>query len=189
MIKAYLIDADGVALNSHEYFSERYARERGVSLDQLLPFFKHEFAACTLGKADLREVVSPYLRQWGWTSSVDDFLHYWFSGEGQLNEHVLSQINKVRVGGKFCYLVSNQEKYRSLYLMEELGLGEHFDGSFFSCDLGLKKSDPEFFITVLDRIGFDPEDVAYYDDEQENVDVAARLGIQAQRFTGQIDLL
>jgi hypothetical protein len=47
-----LLDADGVVLKKHRYFSERFAEEQGVSLDTVAPFFQNEFIRCQAGRAD-----------------------------------------------------------------------------------------------------------------------------------------
>lgn len=85
MIKSILFDADGVLINS-ERFSVHLARDYGIEADKTLPFFQGAFKACIVGNADLKEVIRPYLKEWGWEKSVDEFLDYWFKVEHKIDE-------------------------------------------------------------------------------------------------------
>ena len=48
-----LLDADGLVING-ERFSDRLRRDHGIPWETLKPFFDGPFAACKLGKADLK---------------------------------------------------------------------------------------------------------------------------------------
>ena len=63
MIKTVLFDADGVILKPHKYFSQRLKEEgREVQEGAVLEFFKREYKEVAIGKANLREKVSKYLK-------------------------------------------------------------------------------------------------------------------------------
>ena len=65
-IRAVLLDADGVAIKPHPYFSQRLEDDFGISAEKILIFFRGEFKNCTLGKADLKDEISAkYLPAWG----------------------------------------------------------------------------------------------------------------------------
>ena len=60
-IKAILFDLDGVILKPRDkYFSEKYAEEQNVPIENIIPFFKNEYKKIMLGQADLKEVLSKY---------------------------------------------------------------------------------------------------------------------------------
>jgi putative hydrolase of the HAD superfamily len=62
-----------------------------------------------IGKADLKEVVRPFLKEWGWEKSVEDFLDYWFKSEHKIDEELVDYIQELRKKGVNCYLVTNQK--------------------------------------------------------------------------------
>jgi putative hydrolase of the HAD superfamily len=188
MIKAILFDLDGVVVKRHEYFSVSYAREHNVPLDDVVAFFKNDFAACSLGKADLKEALAPHLAAWKWSGTVDELLTYWFESENHPDADVLERVRVLRAEGTPCFLASEQEQYRAAYLLEDMGMKTHFDGAFFSCELGASKSEPVFFQKALAKLGLPASEVAYFDDDAENVAVAATLGIQACYYTKLEDI-
>jgi putative hydrolase of the HAD superfamily len=184
MIKAILFDADGVVIAPHPYFSKRLQDEFGISSEKVLPFFKNEFKTCTIGKTDLKNEIAKYLPEWGWNKSLDEMLAIWFSGEKVVNEEILEIVDGLRLKGMKCYLASDNEKYRANYLVNEMGLEKHFDGMFFSCNLGCTKSEPQFYEKALAELKLQPDGVMYWDDDPKNIEVAKIKGMDARVYEG-----
>lgn len=182
MIKAILFDADGVTLVKHGYFSERYIKEYHVLPEKVRPFFREKFGLCQKGKSDLRQEIQPYLAAWGWKGTVDDFLNYWFTSDFEPNKEVLDVIRNLRAKGIKCYLVTDQEKYRAEYLKNVVKFDENFDGTFYSYNLGYRKSDAEFFEAVIKDLNLKYDEVLYLDDEEENITVATEAGINSKLY-------
>ena len=176
-----LLDADGVVLKKHRYFSERYAEERGVAIAEITPFFKNEFVRCQAGQADLKEVLVPYLPKWKWDGTADEFLDYWFTHDTELDGAVLTEVARLRTAGTKCYLASGQEKYRAAYVTKLID--GRLDGFFYTSDLKMLKSDPTFFSEVLQRLGVDPHDVVYFDNSEPYIRAAASAGIDARLYS------
>lgn len=184
MIKAILFDADGVAIQARtRFFSERFAERQGISVDEVIPFFKNEMRLAFTDKVDLKEAVQAYLPKWKWEGSAENFLHYWFKEESPRDEEVLAYIDTLRKFSLKCYLATDREKYWSEYLVEKAKLKDHFDGFMFSYDVGFEKHFPEYFQEVLKRLSLNPEEVMYWDDDPKNVAVAKDVGLMAFDYT------
>ena len=56
-------------------------------------------------------------------------------------------------------------------------LAEHFDVQVISCEVGLRKPDPEIYHLASERLGLPPERCAFVDDLDHNVGVARELGM------------
>ncbi|WP_460437196.1 HAD family hydrolase [Arthrobacter tecti] len=69
--------------------------------------------------------------------------------------------------------------HRAKHLWEKLGLQDHFDRMHYAADLGCRKSDPEFYRTIEQRIGIVGKRICLIDDDQANVDAARRAGWNA----------
>jgi HAD superfamily hydrolase (TIGR01509 family) len=185
-IKAILLDADGLVFKKERYFSEIFAEEYGVSKDLILPFFKNNFRQCQQGNADLKEELKPFLQQWNWEGTVESFLEYWFSF-CVADEEVLKTVRSLREKGYKCYLVTDQEKYRGEYIKKNLKLENELDGFFYSFELESSKSEKEFYEKILKELKLSSEEVIFFDDEQENVEIANELGIQSVLVNGAGD--
>ncbi len=188
MIKAILFDADGVIINT-EMFSVQLAKDYHIDPQKLLPFFKNEFQKCLTGKADLKVELQPYLKQWGWTKSADDFLTYWFASEHKIDESLIAYIQTLRRRGIPCYMATNQEKYRTEYFLTRMGFAESFDAIFSSSQLGEKKPDTAFFKKILTNLKpLQAEEILFWDNSPSHINGAKQVGIHAQLYTNFEDL-
>lgn len=183
MGKILLLDADGVVIRPrHKYFSDKFSEEYNIPIDEILPFFKNEYKKCAIGEADIKDVLPKYLDKWRWEGSVDEFLNYWFEGEKDLDNQLIKLIDSIRKKGVKCYLASDNEKNRADYLMDEVGLKEHFDDGFYSSSLGVTKTDKEFFEKVSKELDIEYKDIIFWDDDPENTEVAQEVGIDAYTY-------
>lgn len=183
MTKVLIMDADGVLINKGEVFSVILAREYKVNPEKLREFFTGKFQDCLVGKADLKESVAPYLPDFGWPGTVDEFLDYWFKAEHYLNEELIEYIKRLRQQGTTVVLATNQEKYRTQYMLEHMGFADVFENVYSSAHLGLKKPAVEFFSKVVDDLGCQKDEVLFWDDDQQNIDGAKEYGINAEFYT------
>lgn len=183
MIKAILFDADGVLINS-ERFSVQLVRDYGISTEKTLPFFNGIFQDCITGTADLKEVIGPFLTEWGWERSVDEFLDYWFKSEHQIDQPLIEYIQTIRKAGIKCYIATNQEKHRVAYMLDRMGFKISFDKVFASAHLGYKKPSRDFYQQLMHKLpSIQKSEVLFWDDTDENVDAARQFGISAELYT------
>lgn len=184
MIKVLIMDADGVLVTKPETFSVILAREYKINPKKVLEFFDGNFQDCLIGKADLKESVAPYLKHFNWPGTVDEFLDYWFKSEHYLHEGLIEYIKKLRRQSTTIVLATNQEKYRTQYMLEHMGFADVFEKIYSSAHLGLKKPAVEFFAKVVEDLGANKDEVLFWDDDQQNIDGALQYGINAEFYTG-----
>ncbi len=178
-----LLDADGVVLKKGEYFSERFSREYNVPLEEVLVFFKNVYGDCQAGTKDLKQELVPYLRQWNWEGSVDDFLDYWFE-DVEINTETMGAIQEFKQRGIPVYLASNNEHYRARAI--EAVLGDMLDGYFFSADLKVKKTSSEYFKKVAEDLGVETSEMHFVDNDERNINAAKEAGLNARLFSDKV---
>lgn len=196
--KCILFDADGVIINS-EIFSVQYQKRFGVTNDEMLPFFMGIFQDCLTGKADLKEVITPYLKNWKWAGTVDDFLQFWFKAEHHIDEKMIDLVKVLQSKNIKCHLATNQEGYRTEYMKNTMGFKDIFDHIFSSAEIGYKKPDREFYQFIFNWINKTEstakEEIFYIDDSQKAIDAANSFGINGHfyasfdDFTNQVNTL
>jgi len=184
MIKVALFDLDGVVIVGRDkLFSQRAAEDLNISNDQIMEFFNKDFRECSFGRADLKEKISPYLKKWNYNGTVDDFLNYWFSGEGVVDMEVINCVAQLREKGIRCFIATRQEKYRKKYLLEEVGLQKYFDGIMCTCDIGFDKWETGYWDYVFKELNVSPEEIIFFCDSQKNIDNSGKIGVQAYLYT------
>lgn len=197
-LKAIMCDADGVLIIPPERFSKRLEREHGILESLTKQFFDHPFQKCMIGENDLKDALKPYLDDWGWKKSVDDFLLYWFESENYPNNELLEHIGHVRDAGVKCYLATNQEEYRTEFIRLNMGFDSKLDGIFSSAYATAKKPNVLFWAycyswiandlgTTESNIVLAPSHIMYFDDAQNNVDEACLYGFKSHLYNGLED--
>jgi putative hydrolase of the HAD superfamily len=182
MITTLILDADGVLING-ESFAKILVRDYDVDRDKEKEFFTTKFQECLVGEADLKESIAPYLPSFGWKGTVDEFLEYWFKAEHSLDEKLVEHVQQLRASGVQVVLATNQEKYRTQYMLEHMGFEGAFDKIYSSAHLGLKKPAVAFFAKVVEDMGVNKDEVVFWDDDQGNIDGAIEYGIHAEFYT------
>lgn len=133
------------------------------------------------GEARFRDVLDELLATWpGATADVDDLLGLW--EEVERDDAAIALVEEVAASGVSCVLATNQQDYRRDFLRENFGYDDVFARSFYSCDLGAMKPEPEYFARVLaalDVAAVDAATIGFVDDSAANVETARRLGIRA----------
>ena len=182
-LKAIIFDTDGMVLNG-ELFSTQFARKYNLSYEKVLPFFTHELQQCLIGKSDLKKEIVKYFLTWGYQGSVAEFLEYWFDLEAKnLDPKMIEYIRSLKDRGIKNYLATNQEKYRTQYLLKNMGFEKIFDQIFISSKLGFKKPEKQFFKIMMRALNnFDLEEIIFFDDQEENVVAAKKFGLSAKRY-------
>jgi len=180
-----LLDADGVFLRTvrpGNYLEHRY----GLSAAQTAGFHKF-MSQCLVGKADLKPELPRFLEEWGIPETAEAFLDEAFGSGSEIDESVASVVKSLRQQGIFCGLATNQDHHRMRYLDERLGIRKHFDATFVSCELGVRKPDADYFHTV--RATFPSQALAFWDDRPENVQAAKECGWSAFLFRDAAGIL
>jgi putative hydrolase of the HAD superfamily len=178
-----LFDADGVIISS-KMFVEYLEKDFDISRTQTDKFFKEKFTDCLVGKADLKTELEPYLIEWGWNNSVDDFLEYWFKAEHQIDKTLINRIQALRKLGIKCLVATNQEKHRAQYMLDKMGFSSSFDGLFSSARIGYRKPSLDFFDKVFQELQpITKDEVLFWDDTIANVRAASGYGFLAEQYT------
>jgi putative hydrolase of the HAD superfamily len=89
----------------------------------------------------------------------------------------------IKQRGLLTAIVSNMGDSVHEHMMRELDWLSRFDVLVWSYQLGVAKPDPDIYRYALDRLGTRPEETLFIDDKQENVDMAAALGMRGMIFS------
>jgi putative hydrolase of the HAD superfamily len=187
VIEAVVFDVDGVLVRSGN-FGAQLLQDLELQRDALDSFWRGPFVQCSLGLSDLKKEVEPFLGKWGYRGTVEDCLQAWFEADSAVNDTAFDEVERLRSRGIPCHVASTQERYRAAYLEGPMGLADRFDRLFFSCHLGVRKPQLEFYRRVTDELGVSPATLLFFDDQQANVDAARAAGWSAEVYTFGDDL-
>ena len=181
-IKHVLFDADGVVIWPQMEFSRHLATVHNITPQMTREFFNGRFNDCLAGKADLREVLPPFLKQWGWKISLDAFIETWMVIDSCVDERLLTMIQDLRRSGFRCGLATSQEQNRAAYMRNQMGFRRFFDDLFFSCELGCVKPERAYYRAIQEKLQVDGAEILFWDDNKQNVTAAQKAGWNAEVY-------
>ncbi|MGM7697308.1 HAD-IA family hydrolase [Microbacterium sp. A84] len=94
-----------------------------------------------------------------------------------VDEASLAVVQSVRRSGLGAHLGTNQGSDRAAYMRSVLKYDDHFDESFYSCEVGFAKPDPQFFVRVAQLLAADPDSILFIDDRADNMESARSVGL------------
>jgi putative hydrolase of the HAD superfamily len=179
MIKAIVFDLNGVFLQS-DYLTKRIEDKFGISSEESLIVLKESLKETRLNPTvKIFKYWIDLFKNHNIEITEDEFLSFWFSGESLVNEFVLLS-KKLRERGFAVYIFSNNFKERTEYYRKNFKeIFDNVDSAFFSWETGFVKSDLKAYSNLISNINVKPEEIIYFDDSEENVQLAISLGIKA----------
>lgn len=182
MHKIILFDADGVVINPPMQFSRHLTSAFGITPQMTGGFFQGVFDDCLLGKAELADVLPPYLKQWNWPGTTGDFIKLWMEKDDCPDPRLLKAIQKLRQAGILCGLATLQERNRAEYMRTTMRFSALFDHLFFSSELGCLKLEHEFYRQIEAQLALPGEAILFWDDREKNVTAARECGWSADLY-------
>lgn len=184
MIKALLFDfGDTVFVPDWKGMNEAMKEKTGLSIF-MSPALKQFYGEEVLvGKASMRDIFEKMIVEADVAKSPQEVVAIYttcYKKHTLIDQNMLDLIQKIQ-GGVAVYGFSNTNEIHAK-VNEERGLFTIFKKVFLSYKLGVRKPDKRAFEAVLREINFQPEEVIFIDDREENVKSARELGIHALQY-------
>lgn len=93
----------------------------------------------------------------------------------KLYENTLPTLKQLKERGKKTLLLSNAQSCFTLHELEQLGLKEYFEGIYISSDYGVKKPNPLFLKTLMEKEQISAQETVMIGNEIQS-DIACALG-------------
>lgn len=179
-IQHVLFDADGVLQSVRGGWSEPFERWLGDRTKDFLWAIERAEQPSLRGELPFRPVLTSILEEFEVEAEVDDVYALWL--DIVVDDASMALVAEVRERGFGVHLATNQNPERRDQMRTGLGFDDHFDQSFYSCELGEAKPDAAYFTTLLARLGASGEEVLFIDDNHRNVDGARAVGLHAEQW-------
>jgi len=205
-IRAAFFDGDGVVIDMpKEHFHEVFARQNGLDPSIFNEFYGPSYNDILRGRGNIKSHIEAHRHIWG-EHDPDELVAEWLRYDSQVN-HPLVEVIRARRAQDIrarkqdpnhplvgLYMATVQEPIRFNHIKNNLLAGV-FDNYYATCELGFLKVEEEdkhptlqtildrpmarYFSALLGGLALAPEQVAFFDDRPDNVEIAQRKGINA----------
>jgi HAD superfamily hydrolase (TIGR01509 family) len=117
----------------------------------------------------------------GITASDQELSDRWIR-DYEVDEHVKAAALKAKAQGYKTCTCTNNNAIRLPRLIERYHLADVFDVIISSHEIGCTKPRKEIFLALLEKLGVNPEELIYSDDNPDRLAGAQALGIQTFVF-------
>ncbi len=183
-IKAIIFDMGGVILRTEDKSSRSALAQRfGLSRSEIedLVFNSPSAIAATVGQIGEREhwqIVWDNLKVAEEERPTCEAA-FW---DGDVLDGDLLDFLRSQQGKRTTALLSNAWSGARDALTYRYPCIDAFDVSVFSYEVKLAKPDPAIYRFILDRVGVQPQNAIFLDDNADNITSAGKMGIHAIRF-------
>lgn len=184
-IKILFFDIGGVLLtNGWGHESRKLAAKQfDLDYDEINTLHNYIFNVYEIGKISLDEYLDTVIFNKPREFTREDFREFMFSQSKEL-PGLLAWLKAWKKNCDFRIIsINNEGKELNSYRVKKFKLHECFDAFVSSCDVGIRKPDPNIFRLALGIAQARPEQCYYFDDRIFQVGTAAQMGIHAFHHT------
>ncbi|MEX2223848.1 MAG: HAD family phosphatase [Candidatus Rokuibacteriota bacterium] len=160
------LGADTAAFRA-AYWQHRHAYDTGLSAAEYWPRVVAAARPGALAPIDLAWLIASDVASWS-----------------AYHDEVWALAADFRAAGGRTAFLSNSGPEVMARVRADHPLEARFDAVVISCEVGLAKPDPRIFRLCLERLGRSAATVLLVDDRADNVEAAARVGLQTLQFEG-----
>lgn len=184
MFKAVVFDLNGVFLESR-LLTERILEEYNIPIEESLATLKESMKVVRLdSSARVFDFWKKLFDAHRIEVTESEFLDFWFKGE-KLSKVVLDYVKGLQNSGVRVFIFSNNFRERTEYYRANFPeIFNSVERAFFSWETGYVKSDVRAYEFLLKEIGCLPQEVVYFDDSAENIELAKSIGIDGHIYEG-----
>lgn len=185
-IRILFFDIGGVLLTNgwgHESRQEA-ARLFGLDYKEMSELHTFIFNVYEAGSVDLDEYLDTVVFNRPRDFAREDFKRFMFDQSKEL-PHTLAWLKEWKKDCGFRIIsINNEGKELNDYRIKKFKLHDVFDAFISSCEVGLRKPDPNIFKLAMGIAQALPQQCVYFDDRKMFALAAQKQGIKAFQHTG-----
>lgn len=177
MIKTIIFDNNGVLVTSNEETGfNAITKETGLDTGEFKPVYDELAKNVDKGQITTAEFFREIVRRFGLkidSGNLQDIIY----GSFVRKEETISFVKNLKDKYEIALLTNFGDAFWGLD--KEWRVTELFDKDkvFLSCEMKMRKPDPDIFLKTLRTLKRRPEETIFIDDKKENIKAAEKLGI------------
>lgn len=104
--------------------------------------------------------------------------------DDSLNQELIAVVTKLKSKYKIALLSNNNREYCKEFIYQP-GLDKLFDVMVISYEVGYRKPQPEIYQILINRLGLEPEEILFVDDDPTKLPPAEAQGLKTLVYLGK----
>jgi len=161
---------------------EDVAKKLKISLDQYFDSIDSIYANSIEGKISLQEALEAISKNFKISRTKLKQIYFnTYQKHFKQNKHLFGKAKLLKKRGYKIAILSDQW-YLSKRVLMPKKLYAFFDVLVVSCDVGIRKPNPEIYELVLEKLKLKPDEAIFIDNQEWNLIPAQKLGMSAILF-------
>lgn len=184
MEEAYVFDMGGVIKESFDLEKFYLNIEAQVEFKDFKKYYEENILVAENGNITSSEFLHRILKYSLSTKTMEEAKKIYGKCTGNLYDDTMNIIHTIKEKGKKVYLLSNLKQIDFDYLKQKLDINI-FEEVFLSYRLRCMKNDTKIFQILINELKINPNNIYFFDDKEENVNNAKKIGINAHQVDGK----
>lgn len=184
MIKAIIFDVGNVIVYPDwKTVNKLMLENKGISVfldEEFSEMYKNDVM---IGKKTAKDLFQLIIEKKNLDADFNDVEKFYFDlyeEYSKISSDTIKLVDDLRKKIKVCILSNMNELHKRVN--EKRDLFEHFDKTFLSCDIGLRKPNEDIFKFILKELNIESKNIIYIDDDEDCINMASKLGINGIQF-------
>jgi len=140
--------------------------------------------SCISNVDDFKKTYNQISKDFNFNTTYEEFINLYknifdkIEYYKEVAEYEISLKDKCYIG-----ILSNLTMFDKERLNKQVNLSQ-YDYVFLSFEMGLKKPEKEIYIEVQKQLPFEPQNILFIDDREDNILTASKMGWQTLQATG-----
>ena len=139
------------------------------------------------GKCDTTTFARGFIKEFNIDISPEDFIKEFILYAKDFFPGVVELLREIK--SKYtlaCLSNTNISQWNGL--CERISIDKYFDYNFLSFEIGVMKPEPGIYTYAIEKLGCNPDEIAFFDDTSANIQAGINAGMNAYRVVGVEDL-
>ncbi len=184
-IKFLFFDIGGVLLTNGWGHESRHkaAKQFGINYEEMSGLHTFIFNVYEAGTITLDEYLDTVVFNHARDFTREDFKAFMYAQSLELKGTLAWLKEWKKTAGFRVFSINNEGKELNDYRIKKFKLHDAFDGFISSCEVNMRKPDPNIFKLALGVANASPEESVYFDDRIMFVNAAGKQGLTAYQHT------